>query len=462
MRLIALVLCSLVVPGAASAATVGGKTRIREGTHFGTMQYRAGHGVANRVTVKPVVPYGEFKITDRAERLRAKGECRQAGRHSAVCPWTESDFAIQLVTASKSDRVEIQGRVSALVHGGGGNDFLKGNGDELFGDSGRDRLIGGKGWDRLHGGPGRDRMEGRGGSPYLADVFYDDETDAQASRDVMLGGKNARARVDYGMRATGLRIDLHSTRIAPEKDVISGVKGVTGGSGDDVFTGTGGRNDLNGGPGNDRLYGRGGGDWLDGGAGNDAMFGEDGDDRLSDLATPTLADGADDSFVGGNGRDEMHSLEIGEDHWRDRVRCDARDHPVRSDAADKLRGCAKVAGWDIAELEMRVQPQLTADGLEFTLRCGTTESEQLDPSTFKRRCRGTLVVRRSTGYVIGEKDFSFELEDNRTPWVTVTVPISEERRQAVQRGTTIGVEAKASSSNGWTFPAAGYRTHVDL
>lgn len=459
---LSLSLALLLLPtGAAPAATVGGKVRVREGTDFGTMTFRAGSGVANRVTVEPVVRFGRFRITDRAEPLRATGDCQQDGRHSALCPWTESSPALRILVRGKSDRVTVEGRVSTTVSGSGGRDTLRGNGVELFGGHGSDTLIGGRGWDRLNGGPGRDRVEGRGSSPYLPDVFIDGERDRQAARDVYVGGRNARATLDYSLRSRSLRIDLHDRRVAPERDLISGVKGLVGGAGDDRFVGTGGTNTLNGGPGNDRLHGRGGKDTLDGGTGDDAMYGEDDDDSLRDASPSTATDGADDLFVGGKGRDDMQSLETGDDHWRDEVRCDSRDRPVRSDAADRLRRCTTIEGWDIAELEMQVQPQLTAEGLAFTLRCGPTESEQTSPSTFVRRCRGTLTVHASNTVEYGRQDFSFEMSGYRTPEVTVTVPLTEAGRQAVERGAILTVEAVAASSNGWTFPSAGYRAFVD-
>jgi hypothetical protein len=457
-----LVGCALL-PGVASAATVGGRTNSNSGATFGTMHYRAGHGVANRVTVESITPYGEFRITDRAERLRARGECKQAGRHSAICPWSESGYAVVIVVGNRSDRVAIAGRVSALVRGGDGDDLLSGNGVELVGGRGDDSLRGGRDWDRLHGGPGRDRVDGGGGSQYLADRFFDDETDAQAARDVFVGGRNARAEIVYSKRARALRIDLHDARIAPEGDLIRDVKSVTGGSGADVLIGTGGTNALAGGPGNDRLDGRGGDDRIDGDGGDDVMAGGGGDDRIGEsvYADPTARRG--DRFVGGGGADEISSLDTlrADGRQPDDVRCDSRDRPVTSDPADRLRGCAQVSGWDIAELELRVQPKLTEDGAAFRLRCAPTESEQVDESTFIQRCRGRLSVRSAGGDAYGSRDFTFVLEDSRSPEMTVTVPLTAAGRAALEKGAVVDVEAEAFSSNGWSFQPAGYRASVD-
>ena len=451
----AVVLLFALTPGAASAATVGGRTHWSEATRLGTMHYRSGHGVANRVTVKPVSDYDELMVVERAERLRATGECRQVGSHRAICPWSESGVAIKVVVGSRTDHVKVAGKVSARVRGGGGADVLKGNGDELFGDRGADVLLGGRDMDLVHGGPGRDRMEGHGGG----DTFFDDEADAQAARDVVVGGRRgAGATVSYAERARGLRLDVRRSRLGPERDRVSGVTGLTGGSGDDVLIGDGAWNWLDGGPGEDRLYGRAAADVLAGGRGDDLLRGGGGADTLWESMTRATGAFGADRFVGGAGADSAQAL----DRRPDEVRCDAADDPVKSDPRDRLRGCRRIEGWDVAELEMWVQPRLTADAAIFTLRCGATELEE-DPasgSTDVWRCRGRLTVRGSDGELFGTRTFAFVVEGERTPWVTVAVPLSAAGRDAIRRGTVVRVTARALSLNGWKRPTAGYRAFV--
>jgi hypothetical protein len=460
LALVTLVLYAL--PALAPAATVGGKTRSREGTDFGTMKFRAGKGVANHVVVKPVEPFSTFRITERSERLRARGECRQDGRHSAICPWTESDEALIVIAGGKGDRVNARGKVDVLVRGGNGNDVLLGNGDELFGDRGDDILRGGNGWDRLHGGSGRDRVDGRGGSRFLADVFYDDETDRQASRDVYIARPNNRAELDYSKRNRDLRIDLHESRIAPEGDRIEGVKGLIGGSGDDVFIGTGGRNRLQGGGGNDRLFGRLGPDHLSGGKGDDRMFGEDGADWLTEGPYWDSTANGHDRFVGGKGQDELVSLDglEREDFQADDVRCDSRDQAVESDPKDRLRGCRRVKGWDIALLDMRVKPDLTAEGARFTFRCDSTESEQVSSSEIIFRCHGRIAVRSRSGEDYGSQEFSFETDSGGNDEHSVTVPLTAGGRRAIRRGEVVTVDAQPLSTSGYNIPPAGYRAPI--
>ena len=469
MRLVPalITLVAFAVPSVAPAATVGGKQRSRDGTRVGTMTFRAGSGVANRVTVTPIEPYSTFRVTDRAEGLRARGDCKQDGRHSAICPWTESDDALIVLASDGADRVDARGWVDVLVRGGGGDDVLLGNGDQLFGDRGDDRLRGGSGWDRLHGGPGRDHVDGRGGSKYLNDIFYDDETDAQAARDVYLARSNNRAELDYSKRTRDLRIDLHDRRIAPEGDRIDGVKGLKGGSGDDRFVGTGGKNRLQGGPGKDKLYGRNGHDHLSGGKGNDSMFGEAGDDWLTEGPYWDSTASGRDKYRGGPGSDEIDALDsLDDDEFEaDDVLCQGSDQPVESDPKDRLRGCARIVGWDAAlgDLEARVQPELAADGAAFRFTCGATESEQqTEGGDIEFRCRGRIEVRASSGGTYGAREFVFPAEvAGPEEEHTVTVPLTDAGRAAVERGDVITVVFVPLSSNGYDLPAAGYRARLD-
>lgn len=488
MRLLAvaavtiIALLGLATP--AGAATITGKVHDDgDGTSLGTMHFRAGPGVANRVTVKPDESNDSFLIRERAERLRASGACDQVSRHAAVCPITESDDAVEIVLGGRADRVEVQracgGRyycsVDVAARGGAGDDVLTGGG-KFYGGRGHDVLRGalrGKSWDRFHGGPGGDLMIGHGpaGNEALADVFYDDETDTQAARDVIRGGKDARALLDYSMRERDLSIDLHDSELGPEGDRVSGVKGLIGGAGDDELIGTGGTNRFGGGPGDDDLDGRGGGDVLGGGAGDDTVLGGNGDDRLEEIyfqdERSSGGPSGTDRFVGGPGSDEMHSRDTDEADGEispDDVQCDADDQPVESDPADLLRDCARMFGWDAgtSKFEMETVPELTDEGAVFTLRCAITEIDQSSQPSV-RRCRGELVLSDATGAEIGRQSFEFEEEGDILapwPWVTVTVPVSDAGRAAIEANEVIGVRVNAFSSNGFGFPPAGYRARL--
>lgn len=483
---VAAVLVLLAAAPPASAGVFAGTTRDDDGVRRGKMTYTASRGVANDVSVEAGFE-GEGRasrilVRDLAERVRAGGECVELDRHTVSCPWTEDEPPVVVLAADRDDRVEVrqvcQGgpgpcrHLPVTVRGGKGDDTLTGGG-EFFGERGDDVLYGSherESWDRFHGGPGRDTMDGNGHHRNgLQDQFFDDETDGQAARDVVIAGRNARASIDYSRRRRAMRVDLHDSRIGPERDRVSGVKSITTGAGDDVLIGTGGPNELGGGPGRDRLYGRLGDDVLSGGLGDDAMYGEEGDDAL---AEPSLygvysgPGGGRDRFFTGPGTDEVRSYDSLDRDGRtepDYVRCEGRDKPVSSDPSDRLRGCRTVAGWDLGELELRVVPVLRDGGATFTLRCAPTEfEERRNPQTgelsYLHRCRGELIVSRR-GAEYGRQSFSFEMENYRTPWVEVTVPLSAEGMRAARGRKVVHVTALAQSSEpGFRYPPAGYRS----
>jgi hypothetical protein len=467
----------------AGAATVTGTVhRDEDSVPTGTMQFRAGPGVANRVTVTPEKEGryvgSTFLIIERAERLKASGACDQVNGHTARCPITESDNAVEISLGGRADRVAVErvcrGRyycgVGVLARGGRGDDVLLGGG-EFYGDGGDDVLRGapnGRGWDRFHGGPGGDLMVGRGpaGNNALGDIFYDDETDAQATRDVIRGGEDARAMLDYSMRERNLSLDLHDSRLGPEGDRVSGVRSLVTGAGDDELIGTGGTNRFGGGPGDDLLDGRGGGDVLGGGADDDTLLGGTGRDRLeeiyfSDVRSSDTPLGSD-RFVGGPGPDEVGSVDTDEpdgEVFADDVQCDPGDLPVVSDPTDLLRDCFEMAAWGagLPRFTMRVVPELTEEGAVFTLRCAPTE---FDDSS-QPRCRGELVLTSDGGAEFGRQGFDFGSEDPLFwPEVTVTVPLSDAGRAAIEANEVIGVRVNAFSDDGFTFPPAGYRAQL--
>ena len=473
LLLIAVTAVALIASASsAGAATISGQVRGGgDGTDFGTMEFRAGSGVANRVTIRRVGgPLGSFVITERAERLRASGDCEQVNRHTARCPVTESDAAVEIVTRDRADRVEVElPRVAVRARGGEGGDLLLGGG-EFYGDSGDDTLraaSGVKSWDRFHGGPGRDLMVGRGQSSKGAtDIFYDDETDTQAARDVIRGGADARATLDYSMRDDDLSIDLRDARLGPDGDRVSGVRNLVTGAGDDELIGTGGTNMLGGGPGDDLLVGRGGGDVLGGGGDDDELLGGNGRDRLEEISFFDVRSGdrprGSDRFVGGPGRDQVRSADTDDpdgEIFADDVQCDVDDEAVTSDPADLLRDCRWILGWGpaIPGFQMQVVPQLTDEGAVFTLRCAPTEFD--DSGT--ARCRGEIVLTGASGTEFGRRGFDFTSEDPIFwPEVTVTVPLSDAGRAAIEANEVIGVRVNPFSSNGFRFPPVGYRAEL--
>jgi Ca2+-binding RTX toxin-like protein len=150
--------------------------------------------------------------------------------------------------------------------GGSGDDVLSGteakNGldgslgnDTLIETAGSDTLIGGEGDDtfvqsavpfgtRMRGGPGFDL------------VSYDART---ASVTITLCSDESGATCTANNGEPG------------EQDLLAGIEGVEGGTGNDTINGS----ELD-----DTIFGGDGDDYLEGGAGNDSLFGDDGDDVL--------------------------------------------------------------------------------------------------------------------------------------------------------------------------------------
>ena len=78
-----------------------------------------------------------------------------------------------------------------------------------------------------------------------------------------------------------------------------------GHDGDDVLTGSDGKDEIKGHDGDDQLHGRGGSDKLEGGEGDDTLYGDAGDDTLKGGEGDDLLSGGagSDSAYGGEGAD---------------------------------------------------------------------------------------------------------------------------------------------------------------
>ncbi|MFE8583487.1 cadherin domain-containing protein [Sphingomonas sp. NCPPB 2930] len=126
------------------------------------------------------------------------------------------------------------------------------NVENVIGTAYADTLTGDGGGNILRGGAGDDVLAGLGG----ADV---------------LDGGDGTDMADYSASANGVTINLTAGTGSggdADGDTLIAIENVTGGSGNDVLTGTAGVNLLKGGGGDDVLAGLGGADVLDGGAGS--------------------------------------------------------------------------------------------------------------------------------------------------------------------------------------------------
>ena len=198
--------------------------------------------------------------------------------------------------------------LSALLHGGGGDDLVSGGtgSDDLYGGDGNDRLFAQAGDDHLYGENGDDLLDGGDGADEIRGGFADSED--------YFGTHAGFDTVTYEGRNKPLTVTLYDTFVtrandgyAGEGDDVMDVQGVIGGNGNDVIKadenpeqnpGTGSTPyKLVGGPGDDLLVGSTGNDTLDGGLGADRLYGQEGDDTLLGK------DGTADYLDGGLGND---------------------------------------------------------------------------------------------------------------------------------------------------------------
>lgn len=243
------------------------------------------------------------------------------------------------------------------IEGNSGNDFMEGwyGNDTLIGNSGLDTIYGGHGndvlsgfdqQDILDGGEGKDTLTGGTavdifkfselGHSVLVDDMYDHITDFSTAQDKIdlsgLGftgldtdGGNTetgelRTFFNAGLGYTFVRSDQtdftfaltgnftaslnNSHFIFTAPDVSGGT--ITGGTGNDVLSGTGEDELLLGLAGDDSLTGAAGNDTFDGGAGKDTMVGGTGADvfKFSSLT---------DSVLTNNNYDRITDFEVGVD-----------------------------------------------------------------------------------------------------------------------------------------------------
>ena len=176
---------------------------------------------------------------------------------------------IRVVAAGLNATFTASAVKSVAVNAGGGDDVVNTSAVNkptvLNGGTGNDRLTSGPAADALNGGDGNDVLDGGTGADFLS-------------------GGAGQDTATYASRTAGVTVSLDNVANdgAPgeKDDVRSDVENLTGGSGDDTFTGDKDSNTLIGNGGNDKLFGGDGADVLDGGTGADQLYGQNGDDFL--------------------------------------------------------------------------------------------------------------------------------------------------------------------------------------
>ena len=192
---------------------------------------------------------------------------------------------------------------SHVLIGGAGDDVLLGSdmADHLYGGQGNDTLRGGGGDDVLEGGDGDDTLQGGAGNDTIKGGGLNCPLTTPASCTAATTANIGINTVDYSDHTEGVVVDLGSTSPAGqsgESDVLSDIRCIRGGAGNDRLTGDANDNTIWGGAGDDVIRGGAGNDALYGEAGDDHLYGEDGNDFLSGGAgMDTLAGGDGNDFL---------------------------------------------------------------------------------------------------------------------------------------------------------------------
>jgi Ca2+-binding RTX toxin-like protein len=199
-----------------------------------------------------------------------------------------------IVGTSKSEKLTGTSKADVIC-GLGGNDTINGSGgnDTIDGGVGNDVLSGGDGNDAIDGGTGNDTVNGQNGNDVLTGDTGNDSLNGGAGNDSMQGETGADVftggagtdTAKYSEKTTGLTLDIDNAAddgISGEKDNIkTDVENLTGGSGNDIITGSAVANALVGGAGSDTISGGAGNDSLDGGQNSDTLNGESGTNTCS-------------------------------------------------------------------------------------------------------------------------------------------------------------------------------------
>lgn len=236
-------LVCMLAGGYAQAAQLGSShfcTDRYQSSCFTELVYLAGGGERNDVRISGTRP-ALFNDPGASIHPRSTG-CRLTSGPSGVACETAFPHPFTGVAVLAGDQDD---RVDASI-------WLGPTGTRLIGGPGDDALTGGWRGDRLDGGPGDDALD---------------------------GGPGPGDYVTYDSRTAAVRVDLAAgyATAGGERDRLSDVEDVRGGSGDDVLIGDAKGNLLIGHRGDEVLRGRGDDDELigdgrlDGGAGDDAL-----------------------------------------------------------------------------------------------------------------------------------------------------------------------------------------------
>ena len=225
-----------------------------------------------------------------------------------------------VVLVGEARGVSVRNVEALLVLTADGADYVSGGkyADDIRTGDGNDTLIGGGGDDRLDPGLGAFLVEGGGGTDTLVIDFTENKkavaltlsdtiklgpSKATGIEKLQLTGGAGDDRFTGGDLADLLFGGLGDDTLSGlgDRDFLTGADGddcIDGGDGDDVLGGGEGRDTILGGAGNDEVNASGGYDSVD--LAGDVIDGGDGDDRLT-------SGGGDDDVKGGAGNDTLQA-----------------------------------------------------------------------------------------------------------------------------------------------------------
>jgi Ca2+-binding RTX toxin-like protein len=284
------------------------------------LTYEAAPGEMNAASVTN--QGSDFFIVENIAPLVAGPGCFLESQHSVRCPSAgissvvvtlgdlndhfvagsagSSGYTLSIDAGPGDDNVDGLGfSVGAVIHGGPGNDSLRGSdrfSDTMFGDAGDDTLEGDDSTNQFQGGD--DTLDGGDGNDTLLGDFGSDELTGGPGMDV----------ADYIHHAEDVFISLddqaNDGNVGENDNVHADVENVFGTMGADVIVGNGEVNDLDGWWGDDTISGGGGDDVLTADRGADNLQGGPGNDQLVDLlGPPCFCLTEPDTFSGGDGTD---------------------------------------------------------------------------------------------------------------------------------------------------------------
>lgn len=253
-----------------------------------------------------------FNALEGDELATPDGSLQNESGPSVIASGNVGNFDVY-VSGDQDDHFDLRDRGEITVHGGGGNDFIRGNngGDNnpsfnLFGELGDDTIII-KDDGLVDGGEGDDRIEIDSGSSHLVQAKGGQGNDIFILRsgEVRIDGGTDRDTLSANQRSifAGLNVDLLAGTVDTFdgsdrfSGTVTGIEELIGSDNhSDMLLGGNAGERIIGAGGNDTIYGRSGEDALYGGAGNDILFGDTGDDLLHGGA-------GNDDINGGTGID---------------------------------------------------------------------------------------------------------------------------------------------------------------